>query len=70
MEKVIDTIYRYPLQETARDTLNRQLRTGIDNEQLATLAIQLWSDDRLCVIQIETEPQEPHILCSLGLFEQ
>ena len=61
LEKVIDTIYRYPLQETARDSLNRQLRTGIDNEQLATLAIQLWSEDRLCVIQTETEPQEPHI---------
>ncbi len=28
-------IYRYPLRETVRDTLNRQLRSGIDNEQLA-----------------------------------
>ena len=37
----IDDIYRYPLSETARDTLNRQLRSGIDCEQLAQPVISL-----------------------------
>ncbi len=69
LEKVIDTIYRYPLQNSAKDTLNRQLRIGVDNEQLSAIAIDLWASDRLCVIQNETEPQEPQVICSLGLFE-
>ncbi len=65
----IDEIYRYPLQESARDTLNRQMRSGITHEQLAQLVVDLRADNRLCLIQEETEPQEPHIICSLGLFE-
>ena len=65
----IDEIYRFPLQESARDTLNRQLRSGIDNDQLAQLVIELRADNRLCHIQEATEAQEPHIICSLGLFE-
>jgi hypothetical protein len=65
----IDDIYRYPLRESAKDTLNRQLRSGIDNDHLAQLVIDLRADDRLCLVQDETEPQEPQIICSLGLFE-
>ncbi len=65
----IDEIYRYPLRESARDTLNRQMRSGINDEQLAKLVVDLRADDRLCVIQEEREQQEPHIICSLGLFE-
>ena len=64
----IDDIYHYSLRETARDTLNRQLRSGIDIEQLAQLVINLRAEDRLCMVQDETEPQEPQIICSLGLF--
>jgi len=69
LDKAIEEIYRYPLQESARDTLNRQMRSGISDEQLAQLVIDLRDDDRLCHIQEETEEQEPQIICSLGLFE-
>jgi superfamily II DNA or RNA helicase len=65
----LEEIYRYPLQETARDTLNRQLRSGIDDEQLASLVINLREDNRLCQVHEQEEPQEPQIICSLGLFE-
>jgi len=65
----VDEIYRYPLRESAKDTLNRQLRSGIDNEQLTKLVIELRADDRLCIVQDETEQGEPQIICSLGLFE-
>jgi DNA replication protein DnaC len=69
LDKAIEEIYRYPLQESARDTLNRQMRSGISDEQLAQLVIDLRDDNRLCHIQEETEEQEPQIICSLGLFE-
>ena len=69
LDKAIEEIYRYPLQESARDTLNRQMRSGISDEQLAQLVIDLRDEDRLCHIQGETEEQEPQIICSLGLFE-
>jgi hypothetical protein len=32
LAKVIEEIYRYPLRQSAIDTLNRQLRSGISNE--------------------------------------
>ena len=65
----MEEIYRYPLQETARDTLNRQLRSGIDDDQLASLVINLREDNRLCQVHEQLEPEEPQIICSLGLFE-
>jgi superfamily II DNA or RNA helicase len=65
----MEEIYRYPLQETARDTLNRQLRSGIDDDQLASLVINLREDNRLCQVHEQAEPEEPQIICSLGLFE-
>ncbi len=67
--KAIDDIYRYPLWQSATDTLNRQLRSGIDDEKLAELVIALRADDRLCIIHEEAEQREPQIICSLGLFD-
>src|SRR5712692_5753775 len=69
LHSALEDIYKYPLQETARDTLNRQLRSGIGDEQLATLVINLRADNRLCQIHEPLEVQEPQIICSLGLFE-
>ena len=66
--KAIDDIYRYPLRQTAIDTLNRQLRSGISDESLAQLVIALRDENRLCIIHEEEETQEPRIICSMGLF--
>ncbi|KYC34769.1 NgoFVII family restriction endonuclease [Scytonema hofmannii PCC 7110] len=66
--KAIDDIYRYPLRQSAIDTLNRQLRSGISNQQLAELVVALRMDDRLCIVSEEVEKREPSIICSLGLF--
>jgi len=69
--KVVDAIYRYPLRTVATDTLNRQLKMSISDEALAELCITLYKEDRLCVIHDETfEHEEPHIICSMGLFPQ
>jgi superfamily II DNA or RNA helicase len=65
--KAIDEIYRYPLRPTAIDTLNRQLRSGISDEDLAALVVALREEDRLCLINEEEQVQEPRIICSLGM---
>jgi superfamily II DNA or RNA helicase len=66
--KAIDEIYRYPLRQTATDTLNRQLRSGIDDMTLVQLVLALREEGRLYSIDPDTEVQEPRIICSLGLF--
>ena len=67
LHKTIEDIYRYPLRQSAVDTLNRQLRSGISDQDLAHLAIAIRDDNRLCLIHEEEETQEPRIICSMGL---
>jgi hypothetical protein len=67
LRRAIEDIYRYPLRSGATDTLNRQLRSGISDESLARLVVDLRNEDRLCVIHGEARAQEPQIICSLGL---
>ena len=67
LRRAVDEIYRYPLRQTATDTLNRQLRSGISNEALAQLVIELRNDDRLCIIHEEEQEREAQIICSMGL---
>lgn len=65
----IDTIYRYPLKQAAIDQINRQLKSGINDQQLAELVVALYLDERLCLIQEEAIDREPQIICSMGLFQ-
>jgi len=67
LAKVIEEIYRYPLRQSATDTLNRQLRAGISDEKLSELVMALRDDDRLCLIHEKEQSFEPEIICSLGL---
>jgi superfamily II DNA or RNA helicase len=67
LAKAIDQIYRYPLQQTAADALNRQMRMGANDPQLADFVVSLWLQDRLCRVEEEVEGREPQIICSLGL---
>jgi len=67
--KAVDDIYKYPLRESARDALSRQLKAGIEDQQLAELVVSLRGEDRLSIIeqdQIE-DSKEPQIICSLGI---
>ena len=70
LHKAINDIYRYPLRPSAVDTLNRQLRSGVSDDQLAELVMSLREEDRLCLTgDAAAEVREPQIICSLGLFE-
>ena len=68
LKKAIDDIYKYPLKEFAKETLNRQLKAGISDDQLASLVISLREEDKLCIVNEDEQPfKEPQIICSLGL---
>ena len=70
LQRVVDDLYRYPLRESAKDTINRQIKGGISDADLAQLCLGLREGDRLSLILDDGDrPEgEPHIICSLGLF--
>lgn len=67
LQRAIEDIYSFPLRPLAVDILNRQLRTGISDEDLAHCVVELREEGRLCVVHEEAELQEPQIICSMGL---
>jgi len=67
LRKAIEDIYKYPLLQSATDTLNRQLKSGISNNALAELVVSLRDDARLCRQAENVESTEPQVICSLGL---
>lgn len=68
LKKSIDDIYKYPLKEIAKDTLNRQLKAGISDEDLVDLVKSLRDEDKLCITNQDEMPnKEPQIICSIGL---
>lgn len=67
LSKAIEEIYKFPLLESATDTLNRQLRSDIADDELGALVIALRQDGRLCRVSEEETHGEPQLICSLGL---
>lgn len=68
--QAVDEIYRYPLRPTAVDTLNRQLKAGINDDQLTELVMNLRDEERLCIVSDDQgDFQEPRIICSMGLLQ-
>jgi len=68
MKKAVDDIFKYPLKEFARDTLNRQLKAGISDDILANLVVSLRDDDKLCITDKEEQTNRlPQIICSMGI---
>ncbi|MDM8515591.1 helicase-related protein [Desulfobacterales bacterium HSG16] len=69
MKKAVEDIYHYNLQEYARETLNRQLRFGISDNELAHLVVSLRDEGKLSLKNEEDESihKEPKIICSMGI---
>jgi hypothetical protein len=68
LRRTVEDIYRYPLRSGAVDALNRQMRAGVTDANLAELSISLRAENRLSVIEEEQQCEEPSIICSLGVY--
>jgi len=68
LKRAVEDIYHYPLREYANETLNRQLKMGVSDDDLGTLLVTLRDEGKL-VIKNEDEIifKEPKIICSMGL---
>ena len=71
LQRTIEDIYKHPLRSTGADILNRHMKTGCTDQDLAELAIGLREAGRLSIVESEEEPETlAHIICSLGLVEE
>jgi len=68
LHRAIEELHNSPLRATARDTLNRLLRSGCADHELAARVIELRAGGQLSIVHDDPESQEPHIVCSLGLI--
>jgi len=71
MKKALEDIYHYNLREFARETLNRQQKTGISDADLCDLIVSLREEGKLS-LKNESEQEtnkEPKIICSMGIVK-
>ncbi|HNY38999.1 MAG TPA: phospholipase D-like domain-containing protein [Bryobacteraceae bacterium] len=69
-QRTMEDVYKYPLRESAAESLNRQMKTGADDDTIVRLAMALREEGRLSVIHEDgDEEAETQIICSLGLVE-
>jgi len=69
LKKTIDDIYHYPLRETAREIINRRIKLGCSDEEMASLCMQLREEGRLCIVEEKDQEsiKTPQIICSMGI---
>ena len=61
-------IYQYPLFQSAIDIINRQLKTGISDRDLADLVVGLRDDGKLSMVQDQDNlMHDMQIIGSMGL---
>jgi len=68
LERAVDDIFRNPLLESAADLLNRLMRAGVNDEELALAAKSLREEGRLVYAEDEAALREPKVVCSMGLI--
>jgi hypothetical protein len=68
IKRVHQDIYRFPLKEDAVDAINREFKSGIDNERLVEMLCSMNEQDKLCIKnEDEQESKEARVICSMGL---
>ena len=68
LECAIEDIYARPLLESAADTLNRLMRSGVNDEQLSDAVRSLREENQLTYAEDDAAQHEPKIVCSMGLI--
>jgi hypothetical protein len=69
LERAIEMIHTYPLKQNAIATLNRELKAGISDENLAQTVTYLMEHDALCVVTADGTFEGSRVICSMGLFK-
>ena len=63
-----EDLYNFPLKEYAREVMNRELKSGIDDINLIELVSGLREQGELSIKDKKGySTKEPHIICSMGL---
>jgi hypothetical protein len=68
LERAIEDIYVRPLLESAADTLNRLMRSGVNDQQLTDAVKSLREENQLTYAEDDAAQHEPKIVCSMGLI--
>ena len=68
LERALDDIFQHPLLETAADLLNRLMRGGVNDEELASAVKSLREEGRLTYAEQDAALREPRVVCSMGLI--
>lgn len=69
LERALDDMYQRPLLETAADVLNRLMRSGVNDTELAEAVKSLREEGRLTYAEDDAALREPRVVCSMGLIE-
>jgi superfamily II DNA or RNA helicase len=67
LERALDDMYQRPLLETSADLLNRLMRSGVNEEELASAVKSLREEGRLTYAEDDATLREPRVVCSMGL---
>ena len=70
LDRALNDIYRYPLRQTATDSLNRHLQSDVNDNNLAELVMMMRDENMLCIIEENAQIVESRIICSMGLFQE
>ena len=65
--RLLDEWTQHSLLDSSRESLGRQLRSGITDNALGEMLLALREDNRLFLPTAEGDDAEPQIICSLGL---
>jgi hypothetical protein len=68
IKRTHEDLYNYPLTDYAKEVINRELKSGIGDEQLIELVTGLRDQGSLSIKDNKEHiAQEPRIICSMGL---
>ena len=68
IERAMGDIYKYPLFQTATNTINSHLKSGVNDENFVEIITRLRENSRLSMIQDKDDDHpDMRIICSMGL---